>query len=150
RKIAEANPSRGARANGLRMKLLASLTLVAVFGAGMLLGRFQLAGSENKETPTASESKPASEPGESKLATNQVRLSPEAIKRGQIEVGAVSTHTFRQTLEATGRLALNEDAAARVGTIVSGRVTRVLATVGDYVKKGQALIYIHSHELLEA
>jgi cobalt-zinc-cadmium efflux system membrane fusion protein len=29
-------------------------------------------------------------------------------------------------------------------------VTRVLATVGDFVKKGQSLIYIHSHELLEA
>ena len=57
---------------------------------------------------------------------------------------------FRQTLEATGRLAINEDAAARVGTIVTGRVTRVLATVGDFVKKGQALIYIHSHELLDA
>lgn len=126
------------------------LTLVAVFGAGMLLGRFQLAGSKNKEAPGASESKPASESGEQKLAINQVRLSPEAVKRGQIEIGAVSNHSFRQTLEATGRLALNEDAAARVGTIVSGRVTRVLATVGDYVKKGQALIYIHSHELLEA
>jgi cobalt-zinc-cadmium efflux system membrane fusion protein len=33
---------------------------------------------------------------------------------------------------------------------VTGRVTRVLATVGDFVKKGQALIYIHSHELLDA
>ena len=29
-------------------------------------------------------------------------------------------------------------------------MTRVLATVGDFVKKGQALIYIHSHELLDA
>jgi cobalt-zinc-cadmium efflux system membrane fusion protein len=59
-------------------------------------------------------------------------------------------HSFRQTLEVSGRLALNEDASARVGTIVTGRVTRVLATVGDFVKKGQALIYIHSHELLDA
>ena len=150
REMTEASPSRSAQANSLRMKLLVLLSLVAVFSAGLLLGRSRLAGSENREAQNASESKPASEASEQKLAANQVRLSPEAIERGQIEIGAVSIHSFRQTLEATGRLALNEDATARVGTIVTGRVTRVLATVGDFVKKGQALIYIHSHELLDA
>jgi RND family efflux transporter MFP subunit len=146
----ESSPSRGDRAKGLRTKLLILLSLVAVFSAGVLLGRSRLAWSESGEAQNASGSKPATEVGEQKPAANQVRLSPEAIERGRIEISAVSTHSFRQTLEATGRLALNEDAAARVGTIVTGRVTRVLATVGDYVKKGQALIYIHSHELLDA
>ncbi|HEX5081231.1 MAG TPA: efflux RND transporter periplasmic adaptor subunit [Blastocatellia bacterium] len=142
--MTQVTTSRGAQAKGLRMKLMALLTLAAVFIAGLLLGQSRLSGSES-----AVESKPASEAGEQKSA-NQARLSPEAIKRGQIEIGAVSKHSFSQTLEVSGRLALNEDAAARVGTIVTGRVTRVLATVGDYVKKGQALIYIHSHELLDA
>jgi cobalt-zinc-cadmium efflux system membrane fusion protein len=150
RELTEAGTSRGARSDGFRMKVLVSLSLVAVFGAGMLLGRSRLAGGDNGEAQNASESKPASEAGEQKSAANQVRLSPEAVKRGQIETGPVSIHMFRQSLEAPGRLAINEDAAARVGTIVTGRVTRVLATVGDYVKKGQALIYIHSHELLDA
>ena len=148
--MTEATPSRSAQANSIRMKLLVLLSLVAVFSAGLLLGRSRMAGSENREAQNASESKPASQTSEQKLAANQVRLSPEAVERGRIEIGAVSTQPFRQTLEATGRLALNEDAAARVGTIVTGRVTRVLATVGDFVKKGQALIYIHSHELLDA
>ena len=150
REMTEASPSRSAQANSIRMKLLVLLSLVAVFSAGLLLGRSRMAGSENREAQNASESKPASQTSEQKLAANQVRLSPEAIERGRIEIGPVSTQAFRQTLEATGRLALNEDAAARVGTIVTGRVTRVLATVGDFVKKGQALIYIHSHELLDA
>lgn len=150
REMTEATPSRSAQANSFRMKLLVLLSLVAVFSAGLLLGRSRMAGSENREAQNASESKPASQTSEQKLAANQVRLSPEAIERGRIEIGPVSTQPFRQTLEATGRLAINEDAAARVGTIVTGRVTRVLATVGDFVKKGQALIYIHSHELLDA
>ncbi|MGH9848066.1 MAG: efflux RND transporter periplasmic adaptor subunit [Blastocatellia bacterium] len=47
-------------------------------------------------------------------------------------------------------LALNEDNAARVGTVVTGRVTRVLATVGDFVNKGQPLVHLHSHELADA
>jgi membrane fusion protein, heavy metal efflux system len=150
RELTETGTSRSAQEHGLRIKVLAALSLVAVFSAGMLLGRSRLAGSEKGEAQNASESKPASEAGEQKSAANQVRLSLEAIKRGQIETGAVSIHMFRQSLDAPGRLAINEDAAARVGTIVTGRVTRVLATVGDYVKKGQALIYIHSHELLDA
>ncbi|HEY6402366.1 MAG TPA: efflux RND transporter periplasmic adaptor subunit [Blastocatellia bacterium] len=131
--------------NGLRIKLIALLLLAAVFIAGLLLGRSWLDGSEK-----AVESKPASAAGEQKAGTNQARLSPEAVERGQIEIGAASNDTFRQTLQLPGRLALNEDTAARVGTIVTGRVTRVLATVGDYVRKGQALVYIHSHELLDA
>jgi len=150
RELKEASPSRNARAKGLLMKALLSLSLVAVFGAGLLLGRSRPAGSEKREAQNASESKPASKAGGHDLGADQVRLSPEAIKRGQVEVGVVSIHAFRQTLEATGRLAINEDATARVGTVVTGRVTRVLATVGDSVKKGQALIYIHSHELLDA
>jgi cobalt-zinc-cadmium efflux system membrane fusion protein len=150
KEMTEAKSSRSAKASRLRMKLLLSLSLVVVFCAGLLLGRFRLSGSENGETQNASESKPASEAKERKAPANQVRLSPEAIERGQIKIGDVSIHSFRQTLESPGRLALNDDAAARVGTIVTGRVTRVLATVGDYVKKGQALIYIHSHELLDA
>ena len=150
REMTEATPSRSAQANSIRMKLLVLLSLVAVFSAGLLLGRSWLAGGESGDAQNASGSKPAGGASERKLAANQVRLSPEAIERGRIAIGPVSIHSFRQTLEATGRLALNEDAAARVGTIVTGRVTRVLATVGDFVKKGQALIYIHSHELLDA
>lgn len=148
--VTESNSARGARAIGARTKLLALLLIAAVFTAGLLIGRLRLAAPEKSEAQSAAETKPASDEGEQKMAANQARLSPEAIKRGKIEIGEVATHSFRQSLEATGRLALNEDTAARVGTIVTGRVTRVLATVGDFVKKGQALIYIHSHELLEA
>jgi membrane fusion protein, heavy metal efflux system len=150
RELTKTGTLRSAQAHGLRIKVLAALSLVAVFSAGMLLGRSRLTGSDNGEAQNASGSKPTSEAGEQKSAANQARLSPEAVKRGQIEIGPVSIHMFRQSLEAPGRLAINEDAAARVGTIVTGRVTRVLATVGDSVKKGQALIYIHSHELLDA
>jgi len=147
--IAEPVPGRGAQTTGRRTKLLVFLLLAVVFVIGLLVGRSRLAVRETGEAQGA-EAKAASETGEMKTATNQARLSPEAIKHGQIEISEVSMHSFRQTLEVSGRLALNEDASARVGTIVTGRVTRVLATVGDFVKKGQALIYIHSHELLDA
>ena len=100
------------------------------------------------QTPTPAE--PAKEKAEDKTPANRVQLSAEALKRGQIETAEATTHTLRQTLEAPGQLAFNEDLTVRAGTIVGGRVTRVLATVGDSVKQGQALVYLHSHELIDA
>jgi RND family efflux transporter MFP subunit len=45
---------------------------------------------------------------------------------------------------------MNDDAAVRVGTFVSGRVVHIFAKVGDTVRKGQTLVHIHSHELTDA
>ncbi|MGH9938947.1 MAG: efflux RND transporter periplasmic adaptor subunit [Blastocatellia bacterium] len=122
---------------------------LVVFVAGLLLWRFLLL-SQKAEPSAASADDKASVTEESKPPANRVRLSAESIARGGIEIGEATMQAFRQTLEAPGRLALNEDTAARVGTFVEGRVTRVLVTVGDRVKKGQALVYVHSHELLDA
>jgi cobalt-zinc-cadmium efflux system membrane fusion protein len=109
---------------------------------------------ESPATPSSAVAEAKAEkPAESKekaAPDNRVQLSAEAIKRGQIETAEVSSQAMSLTLEAPGRLAFNEDAAVRVGTIVGGRVRRVLAMVGDRVKKDQALIYLHSHELLDA
>jgi membrane fusion protein, heavy metal efflux system len=115
---------------------------------GLLLAACSNARNESAAAPPPAEAK--TEQAEKAAPDHRVQLSPEAIKRGQIETAEVSTQAMSLTLEAPGRLTYNEDAAVRVGTIVGGRVRRVLAMVGDHVKKDQALIYLHSHELLDA
>ncbi len=122
---------------------------LAIIAAALLLWRLWPS-SQTADSSAASTTNKISATEESRLPANRVRLSAEAISRGGIEIGEATLQSFRQALEVTGRLALNEDTAARVGTFVEGRVTRVLATVGDRVKKGQALVYLHSHELLDA
>lgn len=139
------------RSNGWggRRILVACLASLAFFIAGILIGRALFIGNRGaKEStkPEAQAAKPAPEPS----AEGLIELSAAAIKAGQIEYSEVADYPFRSRLEVNGRLAVNEDNTARVGTIVTGRVTRVLATVGDTVRKGQPLIYIHSHELLTA
>ncbi|MFN0122538.1 MAG: efflux RND transporter periplasmic adaptor subunit [Blastocatellia bacterium] len=79
----------------------------------------------------------------------KITLSAEAIKRGGIETAEVSTQSFHQMLAVTGRLAINEDTAVRIGSIVEGRVTKIAATVGDQVSAGQTVVLIHSHEVAE-
>jgi cobalt-zinc-cadmium efflux system membrane fusion protein len=83
-------------------------------------------------------------------ATDRAQLAPEALQRAAIETQTVSEHTLLLELEANGRIQINEDASARIGTPTEGRVVRVTATVGDQVKAGQPLVYVHSHELVQA
>ncbi|MBL8166757.1 MAG: efflux RND transporter periplasmic adaptor subunit [Acidobacteria bacterium] len=128
----------------------ALLLLVIVVG-GLALWRLWPSATHSEAVAPAAAAQPETpKEADAKTPAHRVTLSAEALKRAQLEYGTVATQSFAQTLDVTGRLSMNEDATVRVGTFVAGRVTRVLATVGDTVKKGQALVYIHSHELLDA
>jgi membrane fusion protein, heavy metal efflux system len=127
------------------MYLIIALTAMAAFAAGLWSGRARV------ETPASSPLQTQSPPGaETPSGENQIHLSAEAIRRGNIETAECRTTRLEESLELTGRLAINEENAARVGAFVGGRVRRILATVGDLVKQGQPLVYIHSHELRDA
>ncbi|MFN0084210.1 MAG: efflux RND transporter periplasmic adaptor subunit, partial [Blastocatellia bacterium] len=135
-----------------RLLLLVGVLMGAVFALGLLMGRMGetwFARSESASPPPAA-AQTGGEPAEAEPSANQVLLSAEAIRRGQIETVEAATRVFIQSLEVPGRLAINEDNLARAGTFVTGRITRILATIGDSVKKGQPLIYLHSHELIDA
>lgn len=127
--------------------LRAILTIIGVGMVGLLAWLFWPVQKQSAVAP-AETAKPAEKATEG--APDLIELSAQAIARGEIKTTAVETTQVSDELSVAGRLALNEDAAVRVGTIVTGRVTRLLAMVGDHVKEKQSLIYIHSHELVDA
>lgn len=96
-------------------------------------------------SPATEPAKPAGEPGGTILT-----LADDAIAYAGIQVEAVSEREMAETIEATGRLVLNEDRTVRVGAYVEGRVLEVLAQLGDRVKAGQILARVHSHEVHDA
>lgn len=120
---------------------------IALSIAGMLvaLGLIWVVWPSNDKTTT--EARLAEAPTRK---TNRIRLSPEALTCGGIEAVMVTKQPLGQSLKVTGRIQINQDASARVGTPGEGRVTRVLATVGDRVRAGDPLVHIHSHELIQA
>jgi cobalt-zinc-cadmium efflux system membrane fusion protein len=124
----------------------AIVSVLAIATAGLLAW---LLWPARKEIAAPSDPAPAVKE-EEKAGGNRVQLSAEAMKRAEIETAEAALRPMNEEIAVAGRLALNEDASARVGTIVTGRVTRVLAMVGDAVKEGQSLVYIHSHELVDA
>lgn len=76
-----------------------------------------------------------------------VRLSQEKIKSSGIEVLKVVPAALSIPLTATAIIELNADRTSRVSSRVTGKVSRLLASLGDRVKAGQALALMDSFEL---
>src|SRR5262245_56224981 len=68
----------------------------------------------------------------------------------QLQLVPVKSCAFRQMKQAIGQIAFNEDASTSVLTPFSGRVTRLLAKIGDDVKRGDPLFEIDSPEVSQA
>jgi membrane fusion protein, heavy metal efflux system len=78
---------------------------------------------------------------------DMVRLAAEQMH--QIELAKVEIVHFRVMKTAIGQIAFNEDASTMVLAPYSGRVTRVIAKVGDVLKRGDALFEIESPEVVQ-
>jgi cobalt-zinc-cadmium efflux system membrane fusion protein len=76
--------------------------------------------------------------------TDYVRVVADQMH--QLEVVKVAAHAFLDQRSAIGQIAYNEDASTIVLTPFSGRVTRLIAKVGDQVRRGDSLLEIDSPE----
>jgi len=79
-----------------------------------------------------------------------VTLSAEAIARAGITVTAVTAGAPSDGLRAPGVVEANAYKRIVVTPLVSGRITRVAAELGQQVKRGQTIAEIFSPELAEA
>jgi RND family efflux transporter MFP subunit len=98
--------------------------------------------------PTVGASPSAHAPGG--LPDVVVTLSPEAIQRAGIVVAPVSAGRDVATLRLPGVVQPNAYKQVSVTPLVGGRVTRVMAELGQSVRRGQPLAEIFSPELAEA
>ncbi|MEZ5351763.1 MAG: efflux RND transporter periplasmic adaptor subunit [Bryobacteraceae bacterium] len=82
--------------------------------------------------------------------SNEIHLTAAAVAEAGIRTQPAAVRAGYESIEATGRLTVNEDRTWRVGAVTEGRVTRVDARVGDRVTAGQTLAYLHTHDVHEA
>src|SRR6202790_697567 len=108
----------------------AVVALLAVRLGGRLFGPH--------EAPAAAASSP---PG-------TFRPSPQQLKTLTVEL--VQTHGFVSEELTEGKIAVNGDRATPVYSPYSGRVTRVIAGLGDTVKAGAALATVEASEFVQA
>lgn len=77
--------------------------------------------------------------------TGIVRLTPQAQREANLSILPVARRDEQDTIRCNGQIAMNENETWHVGALVEGKVTEALANIGDHVKAGQVLAYLHSH-----
>ncbi|MGE5468736.1 MAG: efflux RND transporter periplasmic adaptor subunit [Ignavibacteria bacterium] len=75
---------------------------------------------------------------------------PTAEQWAGLETAEVQLQTFRTVVHAEGAIAYNEEATTAVFSPWSGRVSRLIAKPGDYVRKGAPLMAVESSEFVQA
>lgn len=93
---------------------------------------------------------PAAERSASGASSDTALLSAAAVKIGNFTTAPVAHTPWRDVWQAPARLTLDAASTEPIGSIVEGRVVRVYAMPGDRVRKGQVLVAIHSHEMMDA
>lgn len=107
---------------------------VALLAAALAAGAAQGAGAESGKAISQKDG-------------DNIRATPDQMR--QLDVVTVESYPFRQQKFAIGRIAYNEDVSTLVLAPFSGRVTRLVAKVGDAVKRGDPLFEIDSPEVVQ-
>lgn len=123
----------------------ASKELVGARKAAAICGAAVLALFLGGCWPEAAALPPANPPTKD---TSIVEVSADQLH--QLSVVKAEPYSFQLQKQAIGQIAFNEDASTVVITPFSGRVTRVLAKIGDEVKRGDPLFEIDSPEVVQA
>lgn len=92
------------------------------------------------------DARPAPVPAETDAM--QVKIPPDMAARFQ--VAALDHKDLESIQEVAGRIEANDRQVTRIGASVTGRVTDVLAEIGDPVRPGQVLARVASPELSQA
>lgn len=77
-------------------------------------------------------------------------LSADAVKIAGFTLDTARTLPWQAMVTVPGRLELDPSSLETIGSITEGRITHVTVRVGDRVAPGQALVMIHSHEIMDA
>lgn len=119
----------------------ASLVLALAIAGLISLTLTACGNGEKPATAVAEQAKP-------ELDSSEVMVSPEMASN--FKVAAVTQTELASVQEIAGRIEANERKVTRIGAVVTGRVTEVLAEAGDRVKSGQVLARVASPELTSA
>jgi cobalt-zinc-cadmium efflux system membrane fusion protein len=141
--------------------LAASAIALLAIGAGaayLLVPSGESRGGGNEHSAMAASADPTSAPhvsdpvvgADSPLPDVVVRLGEAAVARAGITVSPVDRGGAATSLHLPGVIEPNAYRQVVVTPLVAGRVTRVLAELGEYVRAGQKLALVFSPELAEA
>jgi len=125
-----------------KTRVLVGAGVFAVFAVGILLFAAPRFLATNVATAEVT--------GNKSLPKNPNIVQVNTDQLHQLNIVPVTTERFSIEKPAVGQIAFNEDASTLVLTPFTGRVTRLIARMGDEVKRGDALFEIDSPEVVQA
>jgi RND family efflux transporter MFP subunit len=127
--------------------LVGGIVLVAAgAGSAWLISQRTSPRASKPEEVRTSNTSPATAP----TGEVAITLSKEAADRAGIEVTTIASSSGGATLRIPGTVQPNAYKTVSVTPLTSGRVTRVVAELGQSVQRGQLLAEIYSPDLAEA
>jgi len=124
------------RAKQAQIVLLMALSAAGILAVGWGVSRLHAAQPPSPEAA-----------GSNGPADTAIHLTPSQLSG--LTLNTVATLGFRSEQAADGRIALNSDTATQVFSPYSGRVIRVIAGIGEHVKKGAPLFSIEAAEFAQ-
>jgi cobalt-zinc-cadmium efflux system membrane fusion protein len=135
--------------SGKRTVLIGGIAVVLAAGTGLIMrGR-----SGDHAVPTAAASEamaataPAAEPG---TAAKPLALPSRAAAENPVATIPAGLVRLAGDIQLVGTVSYDQDHLALVGPLVAGRITRLVAGVGDRVRRGQVLAEIEAAEAGQA
>ncbi len=92
-------------------------------------------------------SQAAAEAGKVSPPAGQVWLKPEEVRAAKIEVQSIGPQVVEDSVLTSGVVTLDDQRSGHVFTPVTGRVIKILAELGQQVKKGDPLATIESPDV---
>jgi membrane fusion protein, heavy metal efflux system len=84
---------------------------------------------------------------EKKTEPHAITLTRQSVREIGLEWAAAEIQPLRKEIVIAAKLAVHQDHEAQVGTMVQGRVSKVLVNLGDRVQPGQELMHIEGVEI---
>src|SRR5882672_7186600 len=128
------------RARQAQIVLLIALSAAGILAVGWGVSWLHAA----SPSPAAAGSATAPAGTDNASAGAGLHLTPSQLSG--LTVNTVATLGFRSEQVADGRIALNSDTATQIFSPYSGRVIRLIAGIGEHVKKGAPLFSIEASE----
>lgn len=135
------------------------LAILVIVGAGMfVLGRAFAPQVTTKKTTILAKGEEGSHAEESHTQdghsegeehSEAITFTPEALKSAGVKVAPVALVPQISGLPFNGTIEASPDNIARVASVVPGRVVRLYARIGQYVRQGQTLATVESRSVGE-
>jgi cobalt-zinc-cadmium efflux system membrane fusion protein len=138
--------------NPSNMRALATVIVAATFLAGCQRGGAEKPAAA-EAAPQAAQGKEKAKAGEAASASHEkdeLKMSADEIAAAGIVTAVLQEKEVSEQLTVTASIEANRDRYASVAPRVSGKVAKVMASLGDQVRQGQALASIDSIEAGEA